>query len=647
MITPKQIDDMGWRMAEAYGAVTDQILINIARHFRRVASEGKMNGSFEWQAKKLAELGQVTAESAAIIQRMLGDADGALRALLEQTIIDALKEVETPLRNAASLGLLMGENAVIPQLTPNQMQAFKMYYQQSADKLNLVNTVMLESTQQAYAATVTDIGARIARTQGILNAATGEVVTGASSYDAAIKNGLAKMVANGLTGFIDHAGRHWSPEAYVAMDVRSTVANTARAAIWERNNDFGNDLYKVSWHNGARPLCYPWQSKVISRTDNVRDVSDLDGNTVHVYAQSETTYGQAAGLFGVNCKHLPLTFIPGLSTIDEPQQDEEENAKAYAISQDQRALERKLRYDKRDLEILKASGAPEEEIKAARARVRQSSADIDAFCDKNNVPRRRNRERAAINATFPPTDSYNPADFDTTQRDQMREFFAGDRGIPANPPTITKTVTPTPAANVASQATNSAQNAVQSTVPDSIESAIGVKKGNPMTIEEARKGANPKYAPRTGYSINCQRCVQTYELRRRGYNVEAKPKPRSNNLAWWGSEIFEDYGRSIISAKRAFTLRQTETQVKDELANAPDGARYAIYIAWRGYASAHVFIAEKENGVVHYLDPQNNTPDAENYFKDGRKDMFGFFRMDDKTITTDRTIIKAVVKKGK
>ena len=44
--------------------------------------------------------------------------------------------------------------------------------------------------------------------------------------------------------------------------------------------------YQVSYHDGARPLCYPWQGKIISRTDNARDVPDDEGNPVHVYAQS-------------------------------------------------------------------------------------------------------------------------------------------------------------------------------------------------------------------------------------------------------------------------------------------------------------------------------------------------------------------------
>lgn len=96
-----------------------------------------------------------------------------------------------------------------------------------------------------------------------------------------------------------------------------------------------------------------------------------------------------------------MVFIPGVSVIKEPPMDEDENEKAYAESQQQRALERKLRQEKRDLEVLKAQGAGEDEINAQKAKVRKASADIQAFCDETGRTRRRDREYAPVNATWP------------------------------------------------------------------------------------------------------------------------------------------------------------------------------------------------------------------------------------------------------
>ena len=387
-------------MGEVYGAVVDRILINLARHFPYIAEGMTPGGSWDYQIRKLAEMGQVTRETEAIILESMKGADAALADLLEETIRDSLKGVEKPLRKAAEKGLLLGAGFLPPEVSPGQMQAFRAFYQQSADKLNLVNTVMLESTQEAYRATVADVAFRMDRTQGILNTATGEVVSGVSSMNQAVRDAVQKMVDNGITGYIDHGDHHWSPEAYVTMDIRTTMANTGRAAVWERMEAYGDDLYQVSYHDGARPLCYDWQGKVISRNDLSRDVEDEEGNTVHVYAQSETTYGQAAGLFGINCKHYPIPFIPRFSRIRPPEQDKEANDREYEESQQQRALERKYRYAKRDLMTAKARG-DEEEIIRQKIRVKNARTELNDFCEETGRARRSNRERTPIKATWP------------------------------------------------------------------------------------------------------------------------------------------------------------------------------------------------------------------------------------------------------
>ena len=192
-----------------------------------------------------------------------------------------------------------------------------------------------------------------------------------------------------------------------------------------------------------------------------------------------------------------------------------------------------------------------------------------------------------------------------------------------------------------------AQNSVASNpkpvIMDVVEKAVGAHKGVSLDAAGAISGANPNYSAGGAYRINCQRCVQTYELRRRGYDVIAKPMPSSGNTVSWGSECFIQPGQYQASYQ-AFTLGQTEAAVKKELAAAPDGARYAIYVKWKGRgSSAHVFIAEKSNGNIQYMDPQTGNMDASSYFSNGTRGRFGFFRMDDKALTTDEHIIAATV----
>lgn len=465
-MNPAFLDEMSWEMAEVYGAITDQIIINLARLFPYVKTGGSVpESSFRYQARMLAQMGKVNAQTMQIIRNNLSDADAALSGVLEATIIQAIKDAEPELYKGAKKGIFMPP--AVPVLSPNQTRAFQLYYAQAADKLNLVNTVMLESTQSAYMQCVSDVISefdvleRINRTQTALDVAAGETITGVSSWNQAVKHATDRLKEGGIVGFIDHGNHRWSAEAYVAMDVRTTVYNTGRAAVWETNESFGNDLYIVSYHNGARPGCYDWQNKVISANNVSGETVDLDGNAVHVYAQNETSYGQAAGLFGINCKHYPTPFIPGVSIIRGQVQDKDANDKQYAESQEQRRLERNLREEKRDLEMLKAQGADEDQIRAQRERVRAASDKIEDFCDQTGRVRRRNREGVYTKREFPDPDKYDPAQFAREQQQRFDDYWKNggtqtgrtfgtmtpNEPIVPTPPPVAPVV-PTPAAPV-------------------------------------------------------------------------------------------------------------------------------------------------------------------------------------------------------
>ena len=427
-MNPAFLDEMSWEVAEVYGAITDQILINLVRHFPFFVADTVPRSAFAYQSTMLAQMGQVNRETIQIIKRNLEGVDPALQGMLEQAIISSIQTTQPELFKAVSEGFLKPGN--IPAVVvPNQMRAFNLYYQQSADHLNLVNTVMLESTKSAYQQTVSDVisglslSERLNASQLALDIGAGGTITGVSSWNTALRHATNRLKTDGITGFIDHAGRHWSAEAYVSMDIRTTVFNTARSAVWETNESFGNDLYIVSYHNGARPLCYPWQNKVISSTDNARTVPDLYGNMIEVHAQSETSYGQAAGLFGINCKHYPNPFIPGVSVIEGKPQDKEDNDRVYAESQEQRRLERKLREEKRDVMMAKAQGADDEEIRSLREKAKGTSEEIDDFCKRTGRQRRRNREGVYTKREFPSADKYDVSAFERKQQEAINTYF--------------------------------------------------------------------------------------------------------------------------------------------------------------------------------------------------------------------------------
>lgn len=381
-------------LQKVYQDVTDRVLENIAKHF----NTGKALSTQEWQIKKLAELGQVREETLRIIAKGTKQTPELIMIALQDAIDASLKSVEPALREAAAAGMLQDGGEVIA--SPSIQRVLETYLAQAKEATNLVNTVMLESGLNAFRSVVSDVfqweqrattAAQTKAAQEILNSATGEVLTGVSTRQEALKWAIKRMADNGLTGFVDRGGHNWTPEAYINMDIRTTCGNVATQAVFARNEDYGNDLVWVPVKAAARKLCYPWQGKLISTSNRTGTVEDLDGKKINIIPLSRTSYGEPAGLWGINCGHTPPNpFIPGLSKIRGEVPPEKENEEEYAQSQQQRYIERKIRYAKREAATLKAAGL---DTADADAKVKRYQADMRAFVNETGRTRRRDREQ--------------------------------------------------------------------------------------------------------------------------------------------------------------------------------------------------------------------------------------------------------------
>lgn len=165
-----------------------------------------------------------------------------------------------------------------------------------------------------------------------------------------------------------------------------------------------------------------------------------------------------------------------------------------------------------------------------------------------------------------------------------------------------------------------------------------IYKGKSLSIRRAAK-ANPHYGE-DGYDNNCQRCVQAYELRRRGYNVVAKPRTaKRRDSIVWGTECFIDSGGNSVK----YSVGLSYDELQDALNKMPRKSRSVVYLQWKNSKGAHVIIAEKANGRIMYIDPQNSKTDVKDYFDRAKNYRYGVQRIDNLYITTDDDIINATV----
>ena len=392
-LTPADILRISEPVEAVYTRTVDELLINIAKHFN---IDGWERTRY-WEIKKLSEMGALTEESVRIIARNTGKLPEEIREAFLQVSEKACLDIDPQLRGAATQGILQdpGTTATTSPLIRTTVQE---YVDEAVDKCNMVNTTLLQSTRQAYLQGITTAvaEAQLLEAQQILDTQALAVVTGMETRVRAIRKAMDQMSAAGLTGFVDRAGRNWSPEAYSAMVVRTSSHNVAIRTIKDRQQEFGGgDIFQVSSHPGARPLCFPYQGKFYSWSAGPGEFTDGAGHRQTYENINSTSYGEPAGLFGINCGHHPIPIIPGYSyPQDGPTQSKAENDKEYEQSQIQRQYERNIRIAKREQAIAEATGDKEAEKEAAQ-KVRSEQRRMRGFIESTGRARRYDRERIA------------------------------------------------------------------------------------------------------------------------------------------------------------------------------------------------------------------------------------------------------------
>lgn len=187
-----------------------------------------------------------------------------------------------------------------------------------------------------------------------------------------------------------------------------------------------------------------------------------------------------------------------------------------------------------------------------------------------------------------------------------------------------------------------------------LDQTLPVMQGKIMNFTEAdQQKGNPHFsdpdAKAEGYLINCQTCTMTYELRRRGFPVEALPNKNDefykvwcpkNNLTWNDRFLNPDGSRPIKT--RPSVLRDTITAKVGFIEGATkETGRYELYLKWKSVrgrdGGAHVMIVERQkDGNLLWFDPQSGKHGSSKMFNGFMKSAvpvkLSVLRIDDKII---------------
>lgn len=344
----------------------NEILVSIASLLAR----GNI-ASADWKLDRLQRIGGLTEHAAAIIRRYRDAIQAGTLSEIEHGAMDALLKSEAIFDKAKRAGATIASPLPI-DADPTIRATIAVWQDSARDQMNLAMANLLQNCGQLYADTI--------------NRTTAGVLSGALTSREALVRSVREWSTQGIPSITDKSGRVWSTEAYAGMVIRSNVARVTNEAQQARAKEYGADLIEVSAHAGARPLCAPYQGKVFSLTGASKDYPSL----------ASTSYGEPAGLFGVNCGHISYPFFPGISrqtyAPDETDEQKAENERVYAESQKQRHLERAIRSAKREARVFEALGDTDA-MNQAKSLVRDRQAAMREFIDETGRTRRPSREQ--------------------------------------------------------------------------------------------------------------------------------------------------------------------------------------------------------------------------------------------------------------
>ena len=144
-----------------------------------------------------------------------------------------------------------------------------------------------------------------------------------------------------------------------------------------------------------------------------------------------------------------------------------------------------------------------------------------------------------------------------------------------------------------------------------------------VDVLENLKECNPHYEEGEEWQVNCQRCVPTFEMRCRGYDVTAMPKENAGDeLSYHPFSVWEN-------PKVEECAGDGETDIQTKMKEWGDGARAQVVVIWKNTSSGHTFFAEQVGEETRFYDPQTGEADVAYYFQMAESDSVQVCRIDE------------------
>jgi hypothetical protein len=341
----------------------------------------------DWQAGRLAVIGTLRQAAERIATALSWSGSAAVRRAVAAGYRSGSADAVRDLAAWLSPSTRSPARAVAPAIRTGQL-AVQALAEATVRELAPLHAAILPQTLGVYRQAVTG--------------ATARRLTGAANTREAAQAAYARLVAHGITGYDDTAGRRWRLHTYVDMSVRTAVLRAAVHGNVDELRAGGVEYVSVDDLPGECWRCRPYEHRVLAldpgTPPGVRRVRHWrrSWELVEIHVVATLDQAMAAGLFHPNCRHSLRPYYPGVSMLIK--QGRTADPEGERARQRQREIERHLRHW-RDQEAAALTDAGRQR---AAARVAMWDAEMAAHVHAHRLTRQRYREQIGAGIIPPP-----------------------------------------------------------------------------------------------------------------------------------------------------------------------------------------------------------------------------------------------------
>lgn len=329
MLTEGELQQQAESITDLYAEMQQQIFDRIIYYLKdSIYTKVQKDNILLWQAEQLSKMGMLTND----VIKLLSETTGMAELRIKNLVITNGLMVDSEIRS--QLNILTDKKPV----SSDSRQILDGLLSQTFDDMNnVVNESLVSRNVQENGA--------LRAYRDIVNRTSIEVVTGLKTKNRAVFDNINKWVNAGLkTNLVDKAGHNWSLEGYTRTVLTTTAHRTFNETRLKAMDDYDVTLAAMSSHAASRPACAPIQGKVVNLVPSTDPRYKPKYDSIYNHG-----YGEPAGTQGINCHHSLYPFVEGVNKNPFKHPNTEDAIEKGKIKQKQRALERKIRQDKKSL----------------------------------------------------------------------------------------------------------------------------------------------------------------------------------------------------------------------------------------------------------------------------------------------------------